>query len=134
MFLRVDDINEIIPGLYMSDYQTADNLEVLTRLGITHIVTVTKLPLKNKDKFTCMQIEIDDQSGEDIKSHFKAANKFIDNAIENFGVVLVHCAAGVSRSGAIVCSFLMYKNRWSFDEAWEYGKTKRIKMYPNLGF
>ncbi|CDW74921.1 leucine rich repeat and phosphatase domain containing protein [Stylonychia lemnae] len=133
-FMRVDDINEIMPGLYMSDITTAENTEILKKYQITHIVTVTKISPKFPDRFQYMQVEIDDQSDQDIKKHFKATNKFINNAIENGGVVLVHCAAGISRSGAVVCAYLMYKNRWSFDQAWEYGQTKRNKMYPNLGF
>ena len=28
----------------------------------------------------------------------------------------------------------MYKNKWTFDKAWEYGRSKRGKMYPNSGF
>ena len=54
IFMRVDDINEIMPGLFMSDITTAENMEVLNRCGITHIVTVTKLPNKHRGKFTCL--------------------------------------------------------------------------------
>lgn len=46
----------------------------------------------------------------------------------------MHCAAGISRSGSIVCAYLMYKNKWTFEQAWEYGRSKRSKMYPNVGF
>ena len=56
------------------------------------------------------------------------AIKFIDEA------VLVHCAAGVSRSGGIILAYLMWKMLWSFDNAWLYARTKRPKIYPNKGF
>ena len=71
---------------------------------------------------------------ENLGTHFKDAIKFIDKAIEEGGCVLVHCAAGISRSGTIICAYLMWKNRWTFDQAWEYGITKRKEMYPNKGF
>ena len=48
--------------------------------------------------------------------------------------VLVHCAAGVSRSGAIVLAYIMYKEKLSFEDAWEYAKQNRRKIYPNLSF
>ena len=80
---------------------------------------------------------IDDAADQDIKQHFKAAIEFIDQALYSgisTNVVLVHCAAGISRSGAIVCAYLMWKQKWNFENAWQYGKNRRFKMYPNLGF
>eukprot|EP00347_Sterkiella_histriomuscorum_P001122 403373242 len=131
-FMRVEDINEILPGqLFMSDITTAENLDVLHRLSITHIVSCTKIEPRHPDKFTYKQLPVDDTSEEDIKKYFKMAVKFIESAIENEGgVVLVHCAAGISRSGAVVCAYLMYKNRWSFDRAWELENKKEIKCIP----
>ena len=60
-----------------------------------------------------MVIEIDDNAGENLKKHFKRAVEFIHNALyqgENAATnrVLVHCAAGISRSGGVVCAYLMW--------------------------
>ena len=59
---------------------------------------------------------------------------FFEDCMKVNGRVLVHCAAGVSRSGCIVCAYLMWKNKWSFDETWKYVKSKRSKVWPNSGF
>jgi hypothetical protein len=59
------------------------------------------------------------------------AINFIDSGIQIFfmliiiilgNCVYVHCAAGINRSPAIVCAYLMKKNGWSYDEAFEYVK------------
>ena len=42
-----------------------------------------------------------------LKQHFQTCIKFIKEAIEDGGVVLVHCFAGVSRSATIVIAYLM---------------------------
>lgn len=48
--------------------------------------------------------------------------------------MLIHCKAGISRSGAIVCAYLMWKNKWSFEEALNFSRSKRSKISPNEGF
>jgi predicted protein tyrosine phosphatase len=46
----------------------------------------------------------------------------------------VHCYAGVSRSSAIVCSYLMWKFRWTLKKALTFLTFKRIVAKPNDGF
>lgn len=47
---------------------------------------------------------------------------------------LVHCHAGISRSVSLVLSYLMYKNKYSFEEALEIVKSKRSVACPNISF
>ena len=131
-----DDIHEICPRLFMSDVFTAEKPNVLAELKITHIVTVSSgIAPRYPDKFVYKVIPVEDQPMQDLKQHFERAIEFIEEALsKEEGVVLVHCTAGISRSGTIVCAYLMWKNKWTFDQAWEYGRSKRDKMYPNVGF
>ena len=92
------------------------------------------MPPKYPKQFTYMIIEVNDDNSQDIGQHFEDAIAFIDGAIQKGGSVLVHCAAGISRSGAITCAYLMWKNKWTFDKAFEYGRAQRSKLFPNLGF
>ena len=50
------------------------------------------------------------------------------------GSVLVHCAAGVSRSASIVIAYLMRIKGWTYAEAFSYVKSKRFVICPNSGF
>jgi protein-tyrosine phosphatase len=84
-------------------------------------------------------LPIDDQSDQDLKKYFKQAIEFIDTALyqshaKGHTAVLVHCAAGISRSGGIVIAYLMWKQQWTFDNAWKYAQTMRPVVYPNMGF
>ena len=80
---NAEDIHEIDNGLYMSDIFTAENLDILSKFGITHIVTVTgHIPPKYKDKFEYLVVEVDDDPSENLKTHFKKCIKFIDSARE----------------------------------------------------
>ncbi len=86
--------------------------------------------------FEYLVLPIDDNPEENLKKYFKQSIDFIDQALSSSPStrVLIHCAAGISRSGGITCAYLMWCQRWSFDTAWLYGRSTRPKMYPNLGF
>jgi len=45
--------------------------------------------------------------------------------------VYVHCFAGVSRSVAIVCAYIMWKLKWNFETTIAFVKAKRIVAKPN---
>ena len=108
---------------------------MLEERKITHILTVSKhINPKFPDKFEYQCIEVDDMPSENLSVHFLKGIKFIKSALDKGGRVLVHCAAGISRSSTIVCAYLMQQNSWTFDKAWAYGQSKRAKMYPNSGF
>ena len=49
-------------------------------------------------------------------------------------VVFVHCVAGISRSSSMIIAFLMFKNKWTFDESFKYVSNKRPMISPNKGF
>ena len=84
----------------------------MKELKITHILTVT--PYANplfKDEGVKYLIfdDISDNSAQKILKYFKKSNEFILNALSENATnrVLVHCAAGISRSGAFCCAFMI---------------------------
>eukprot|EP01100_Stratorugosa_tubuloviscum_P014039 TRINITY_DN727_c2_g1_i1.p1 TRINITY_DN727_c2_g1~~TRINITY_DN727_c2_g1_i1.p1 ORF type:complete len:175 (-),score=60.09 TRINITY_DN727_c2_g1_i1:104-628(-) len=67
--------------------------------------------------------------------HFNEAIEFINQAKQNNdGCLLVHCAAGVSRSATIVCAYLMNQCQMDFEQAIQFLKSKRNCICPNIGF
>jgi len=76
---------------------------------------------------------LDNQSAR-IFTHFPKAIAFIDGAKATNSKVLVHCAAGISRSATIVIAYLMQSHNMSLKKAYEHVYTKRNTIRPNPGF
>lgn len=59
---------------------------------------------------------------------------FIRAAISEGGGVLVHCAAGVSRSTALTLAYMMREHRMTLREALSAMRERRPIVWPNEGF
>ena len=72
-------------------------------LGITHILSVcTDNPSESSNHLT---IPVEDSEYEDLLIHMPTACRFIQDALDGGGVVLVHCVMGISRSAAVMCAY-----------------------------
>lgn len=71
--------------------------------------------------------------GSNIAKYFADSSNFISDGLRR-GSVLVHCAAGVSRSATIVIAYLMRTKGMGFQEAMNFVKKRRGVICPNYGF
>jgi protein-tyrosine phosphatase len=77
---------------------------------------------------------IDDDRDEKISQHFFTVHTIISEALNNNKNVIVHCAAGMSRSPTLVIAYLMIENRWSYEATYNYVRSRRGIVEPNIGF
>ena len=80
------------------------------------------------------RLVVDDDKDEKISQYFFEVHNIINKALVENKNVIVHCAAGISRSSSLVIAYLMIENRWSYEEAYNYVKSKRSIINPNIGF
>lgn len=66
--------------------------EALKEAGITHVVSVLRLPLDKAlfENYEHKVIEVDDIEDENLLEHFTSSNKFISEALKAGGAVLIH--------------------------------------------
>ena len=121
-----DDVElpvEILPWLYLSDRKNAMNLQKLKRHNITHILSVCGMaPRELNDwkerlegtNIIHKQINCDDTEGYDmIGKHWETCLELLRDVRRQHKIqdskkrVVVHCVAGVNRSGLIVCAASM---------------------------
>jgi hypothetical protein len=104
-----DDFNLVYPNIYIGNYSTSTNFDLLKTLGITHIISA--IPTFNppfEDKFKYLHIEVYDDESQDITKYFEISNEFIDACLSQGGKLLIHCMGGRSRSITLFLSFLIY--------------------------
>ena len=69
-----------------------------------------------------------------IMYNFIEKDNFIEKCTSMNKNVLVHCHAGVSRSATILIAYFMRKNKISYQEAFDFVKSKRSIIGPNFDF
>jgi protein-tyrosine phosphatase len=91
----------------------------------------------NKDDFPEIdwyRFVIDDSHNENIMKYFYSVYNLIKMSITEGKNILIHCAAGVSRSPTLAIAYLMIDNKWSVEETVDYVRKKRPQIEPNIGF
>eukprot|EP00879_Flechtneria_rotunda_P001519 GHRR01001676.1.p1 GENE.GHRR01001676.1~~GHRR01001676.1.p1 ORF type:complete len:332 (+),score=140.31 GHRR01001676.1:246-1241(+) len=122
-------------GLYIGSYMAERNLKSLRKAGITDILQVAQgLFPHHPLVFNYMNIQVQDSPSEDLVVYFSKCFEFINSAINKGGRVLVHCAAGVSRSATVVLGWLMAHHQMQLEAAVAYLKEIRPWVSPNFGF
>ena len=61
--------------------------------------------------FKYLNLQVQDEKTEDAKKHFRATNRFIQEALDNGGKVLVQSVEGRSRSSTFVLAYMINKER-----------------------
>jgi len=125
--------NEIVPGLYLGGVAAARDKYNLRRLGITNILTVAEIDPIYPEEFNYKVVRIDDHADQDLGVFFDECIDFIEEG-RSKGGVLVHCAAGISRSATVVISYIMTVEKWGMEEAFAFVRSKRSIICPNSGF
>ncbi|KAJ4000822.1 protein-tyrosine phosphatase-like protein, partial [Lentinula boryana] len=129
----------IIPRLYLSDFSTAMDEEIMLKLGVTHVVSVldwspeflASIPAPHR-----LHISLRDLPTADILAHLDSTTRFVKAALEEneSNVVLVHCFQGVSRSATVVCAYLISAAGMTAMESITFVQSKRRIVSPNNGF
>ena len=147
----INQINEIVPHLYISNWEQSDNFAILKNKKIRAIITLetmaksdSVLNFYKKNGIDHMYIYITDTPNMNIFEHFDETYDFINKYISKGENVLVHCRAGVSRSATIIINYLLRKTYETnkveicpckmLNNIIEYIRKKRPVINPNNGF
>lgn len=79
-------------------------------------------------------IEIDDVPSADLMPHLDRTNDFIKEVIGSNQRILIHCAAGISRSTSVVIAYLISEVGMNYEKAFMSVRRARRCIQPNEGF
>ncbi|KAI0294240.1 protein-tyrosine phosphatase-like protein [Multifurca ochricompacta] len=131
-------VSEILPRLYISDLQTAEDPAALSALGITHVLSAipghVALPPALATQAT--QVPLHDAPFAELAGHLPRTTRYIARSLRSSpdACVLVHCAMGASRSVAVVCGYLIGAHGLHPSQALEFVRARRAAAAPNRGF
>ena len=108
--------NEITPHLFISNWYISNDINFIQSKNIRAVITLEKTlkPQNIVDYYRShgidfMYIPINDSPDENIYQYFDPTFEFIKKHIDRGENVLVHCAAGVSRSATIIIHYIIRK-------------------------
>jgi protein-tyrosine phosphatase len=128
-------MTQITDNVFIGNVNHAQSFEWLRRNGITHIVNCTReLDNYYVDQFTYLKLHLRDLETQSLRDVLVPSYDFIETAVQNRGMVLIHCNAGISRSSSILIYYLMRKHNWRFYRALAYVKNLYPRADPNIGF
>nr|XP_009925505.1 PREDICTED: dual specificity protein phosphatase 14 isoform X1 [Haliaeetus albicilla] len=128
-------IAQITPSLYLSRGSVASNRHLLLSRGITCIINATiEIPNFNWPQFEYVKVPLADMPNAPISLYFDSVADKINSVARKHGATLVHCAAGVSRSATLCIAYLMKYHKVSLFEAYNWVKSRRPVIRPNVGF
>ena len=138
MNFHKDNVNLIIPGLYLGNAKSSLDDTFLKEHNITTVFNCTKdLPFHYsiKKKY---RVPVDDNlQMEEIRNlelwSFEIIYKLTKEHRQ--GNILVHCYAGMQRSAAVVCMYLIANYNMKHEQAISFLKHKRpIVFWPYTNF
>lgn len=126
-------INEF---LYIGSKNEASDLVWLREHGITHIVNCAiELPNYHAGQgIKYKSLKLNDNHHQSIHHILEPIHNFIRKTTASKNKVLVHCAAGKSRSAAVVIYHMMKTYNLPFYDALDLLKQVRPIVRPNIGF
>ncbi|GAA5843368.1 hypothetical protein JCM11251_002461 [Rhodosporidiobolus azoricus] len=124
-------MQEVIPQLWIGDYQAAQDLNMLEEKGVSCVVSAMRQEYDAHAGIELHRVAVDDDDRTNIAEHFERTAEFIHAAMERDQGVLVHCQAGVSRSTTLVAAYLMIKHGLNVEQAVEKIRCARAQVEPS---
>ena len=126
---------QVRPRLWVGNAEAACDRSQLKAAGVTHVVCLLSAEYcAYPDQVSYLLLPFNDMLDAPLSSALATAAPWVAKALEGGGTVFVHCAAGVSRSPALVIGLLMLLDKLSFNDAYETVKAAHPQTRPNAGF
>lgn len=128
-------MSKITDNIFLGNYYNAMNYQWLAGKKITHVLNCAKeIPCTYNKKLIYKHIKGNDIPTFKLLPYLHEAADFINEVVKSKGRVLVHCAAGISRSTTCLIAYFMKYRNTQLMPALQFIRTRRTIVRPNPGF
>ncbi|CAG8632632.1 14135_t:CDS:1 [Racocetra fulgida] len=126
---------EIEPDLYVGNYIAASRAK---NMGFQAVLTVAKeleLPPETLEGIEYLKVPMEDGANNRIPDDaINTCVKWIQEQLDNKRKTLVHCRAGIGRSGSIGIGYIYFHHQTlSYRQALQQAWSKKPDIYPHVG-
>mgnify|MGYP003571542148 CR=1 FL=1 len=127
-----NNINKITDKIYLGDEEGALDFEFLKSEQIKNVLSIVNNPPTYPKELGIIHkvLQLEDKLSLKIIPYFKECIEFIENSDK----ILVHCSCGINRSPTFVIAYLIWKTQCDFSKVYNFVKSRRPCIEPNLGF
>ena len=134
-----NNADEIIPGLWLGNYHASNDEVFLRTKGIQTVFNCTKDLSFHPMIQTRYRVPVDDNlQAEEIRNLELWSYEVIYLLVREYKKgtpILVHCAAGMQRSAAVVAMFLIATRKMNWNQAYRFIRQRRsIAFFPRANF
>jgi hypothetical protein len=129
-------LQEVRERLFISNFFGARSLQRLAQAGITHVlVCAGELPTPHTEQVAYRRLSgLYDAASCSLAEPLLGALPWMQEVLASGGRLLLHCAAGVSRSATILVAYLMWSERKTYEEALDALREARPVVDPHPAF
>lgn len=121
-----DILNEWINNRIVNKLNHQEDHNKLLKAGIkSYPFFLKRIPNQNEDS---------NVNSSDTETEANELNYLFKSIEPESGAILVHCMQGRSRSGSIVIAYIMWSQKMTYDQAYQYVKLRRSIVQPNATF
>ena len=126
---------EVYRGILMGPFQAGYKTGDLINAGVTHVLNVTCKAYTRREKyFKYLNLELYDETQEDARKYFRITNRFINEALESGGKILVHSIEGKSRCATFILAWLISNEGMKLKDGLSVLRQSVAEVEPNEGF
>lgn len=135
----------VLPWLYLAPFYCVQNqgAKLHSELGITHVLSTNRTPPQvleslywelRSNEIDHYYVSADDLLSYDMMAHWEESRDFLQQCRSGEGKALVHCAAGMNRSGTIAAAAMMHFGKMDLLQVARELKAKRGYVLSNASF
>lgn len=129
-------MSQMQDNLFLGSYQDAllegPNMDIL--ISALSVPEYRTLEVEAAPHVEWHKLIVSDTEEEEIRHYFFQVHTIVRQGLREGKKILVHCAAGKSRSATIVIAHYMLENKWTRKQAFEHVSRHRLIVEPNEGF